>query len=58
MTSAQEKAIIVNDCQQVGNLQAVSAGEKDLRPLDLFYDIDTLLDIPIALKDTQINKEI
>ena len=57
MISASEKAIIFNDCQQVGNLEAVSAGEKDLPPLDLFYDIDTLLDIPIAPKDTQMNEE-
>ena len=58
MTSAQERAIIVNDCQQIGNLQAVPAGKKDLPPLELFYDIDTLLGIPIGLKDTQMNKEI
>ena len=57
MTSAEGRSIAINGWRRAGILDAVAEGCKKLVPLDPFFDIDPLLEVPILLGSPIIPQE-
>lgn len=57
MTSSEGRSIVFNGWRRSGILDAVMKGSKELIPLDPFFDIDPMIEVPILIEPMPISQE-
>ena len=57
MTSFEGRSIVISGWRRSGIYDAVTKGSKNLVPLDPFFDIDPMIEVPVTFEDMPLMQE-